>query len=132
MTLTAPAPITAERLETRNRDRLARADALLRRLESLTAPHTKDSVITPLNDFQIELSNLASECGIYVAMHPEPEVQQLAEKLQREAVDVGQRQLQSRALYDALGAIDASSLGAVDRRLVDLVRSDMRRAGVEL
>jgi thimet oligopeptidase len=132
VTLTAPAPITAERLETRNRDRLARADALLRRLEKGDAPHTKDSVITPLNDFQIELSNLASECGIYIAMHPEPEVQQLAEKLQREAVDLGQRQLQSRALYDALGATLAPSLDAVDRRLVDLVRSDMRRAGVEL
>src|SRR5688572_2510394 len=65
-------------------------------------------------------------------MHPEPEVQQLAEKLQREAVDLGQRQLQSRALYDSLSAIDSSSLGAVDRRLVDLVRSDMRRAGALL
>ncbi len=132
MTLTAPAPITAERLEARSRDRLARADALLRRIESMQAPHTRDSVITTLNDFQVELSNLASECGIYIAMHPEPAVQQLAEKLQREAVDLGQRQLQSRALYDALGAIESSSLGAVDRRLVDLVRSDMRRAGALL
>ncbi|HET6700572.1 MAG TPA: M3 family metallopeptidase [Gemmatimonadaceae bacterium] len=132
MTLTAPTPITAERLERRNRERLARAESLLRRLESTDAPHTKDSVITPLNDFQVELSNLASECGIYIAMHPDPEVQQLAEKLQREAVDLGQRQLQSRALYDALISIDQASLGTVDRRLVDLVRLDMRRAGVEL
>jgi thimet oligopeptidase len=132
VTLTAPAPITTERLETRNRERLARAQSLLRKIESTGAPYTKDSVIAPLNDFQIELSNLASECGIYIAMHPEQGVQQLAEKLQREAVDLGQSQLQSRALYDALGSIDGSSLGAVDRRLVELVRSDMRRAGVEL
>ena len=132
MTLTAPAPITAETLATRNRERLARAESLLRHLENTGAPFTKDSVITPLNDLQVELGNLGSECGIYVAMHPEPEVQQLAEKLQRDAVAVGQRLLQSRAVYDALGAIDAASLGPVERRLVELVRSDMRRAGVEL
>jgi thimet oligopeptidase len=132
VTLTAPVPITAERLETRNRERLARAQSLLRKIESTGAPYTKDSVIAPLNDFQVELSNLASECGIYIAMHPEPEVQQLAEKLQREALDLGQSQLQSRALYDALGSLDASSLGAVDRRLVELVRADMRRVGALL
>lgn len=132
MTLTLPAPITAERLETRNRERLARAESLLRQLERGAAPFTKDSVITPLNDFQVELFNLASECGIYVSMHPDPEVQQLAEKLQREAVEYGQRMLQSRPLYDALGAIDPASFGPVERRFVDLARSDMRRAGVEL
>jgi thimet oligopeptidase len=127
-----PAPITAETLETRNRQRLARAQSLLRQLESTPARFTKDAVITPLNDLHVELHNLASECGIYVAMHPDREVQQLAEKLQREAVEVGQGQLQSRRLYDALGAIDASSLGPVEHRFVDLARSDMRRAGVEL
>lgn len=127
-----PAPITAERLETRNRERLARAESLLRQLERTGAPLTKDSVITPLNDLQVELSNLASECGIYVAMHPDREVQQTAEKLQREAVDLGQRQLQSRAVYDALGALDATSLGPVERRLTDLLRADMRRAGALL
>ncbi|MGH2491113.1 MAG: M3 family metallopeptidase [Candidatus Limnocylindria bacterium] len=132
MTLTAPMPITAADLESRNRERLARAESLLRQLERTGAPFTRDSVITPLNDAQVELANLASECGIYIAMHPEPEVQQTAEKLQREAVDVGQRLLQSRRLYDALVALEPSSLGPVERRLVDVVRMDMRHAGVEL
>jgi thimet oligopeptidase len=127
-----PEPITTERLETRNRERLARAESLLRRLESTAAPFTKDTVITPLNDLQLELHYLGGECGIYVAMHPDPEVQQLAEKLQREAVEFGQRQLQSRPVYDALGGIDPASLDAVERRFVEIVRSDMRRAGVEL
>jgi thimet oligopeptidase len=132
MTLTMAAPITAARLETRSRERLARAESLLRQLERTGAPFTTDTVITPLNDLHVELHNLSAECGIYVAMHPDPEVQQLAEKLQREANEFGQRQLQSRPLYDALGAIDASSLGPVERRFVDIVRLDMRRAGAEL
>ncbi len=127
-----PAPITAERLEARNRERVERVESLLRQLESTGAPFNKDSVITPLNDLQVELHDLGSECGIYVAMHPDREVRQLAEKLQREATELGQRQLQSRAVYDALSAIDPSSLGPVEHRFVDIARMDMRRAGVEL
>jgi len=127
-----PAAITAGHLDTRSRERLARAESLLRQLERTGAPFTKDTVIAPLNDLQVELHNLIAECGIYIAMHPDPEVQQLAEKLQREANEFGQRQLQSRPLYDALAAIDASSLGPVERRFVDIARLDMRRAGAEL
>jgi len=59
-------------------------------------------------------------------------VQQLAEKLQREGIELGQRQLQSRPLYDALGAIDPASLDPVERRFVEISRTDMRRAGALL
>ena len=132
VTLATAAPISAERLALRGRERLARAESLLRQLEGGAASFTTDSVLTPLNDLQVELHNLAAECGIYVAMHPEPDVQKLAEQLQREANELGQRQLQSRPVYDALGAVDPSSLGPVERRFVDIARTDMRRAGVEL
>jgi len=132
MAITAPAPVNVERLEARSRERLARAESLLRQLERTTAPFTKDSVITPLNDLQVELHNLMAECGIYVAMHPDRDVQRNAEKLQREGNELGQRQLQSRATYDALSAIDASSLDPVARRLVDIALMDMRRAGALL
>ncbi len=132
MTLTLTAPVSAEVLEARGRERLARAAALLRQLESAGAPFTVASVITPMNDMQIEMSNTASECGIYVAMHLDKDVRDTAEKLQREASELGQRQLQSRPLYDALGALENEALGPLERRLVPLVRTDMRRAGVEL
>src|SRR5678816_4205346 len=111
MTITAPAPVSVERLETRSRERLARAESLLRQLEGTSAPFTNDSVIAPLNDLQVELHNLMGECGIYIAMHPDREVQQLAERLQRGGNELGQRQLQSRATYDALDGLDRSSLG---------------------
>ena len=90
------------------------------------------SVIAPLNDLHVELHNLGAECGIYIAMHPDEAVQQLAETLQREGIELGQRQLQSRRVYDALGAIDPASLDAVERRFVDISRTDMRRAGALL
>src|SRR4030095_15661434 len=118
MTITAPAPVSVERLEARSRERLARAESLLRQLETTTAPFTKDSVTSPLNDLQVELHNLMAECGIYVAMHPDRDVQRHAEKLQREGNELGQRQLQSRATYDALDGLDRSSLGPVELRFV--------------
>ncbi|HEV8229963.1 MAG TPA: M3 family metallopeptidase, partial [Candidatus Limnocylindria bacterium] len=131
MTLTLPAPITADRLETRSRERLVRAASLLRELEGETR-FTRDAILTRANDMHVQLINVGTECGIYVAMHPDPDVQRTAEKLQREASEFGQVWQQSRPLYEALGRVDASALGDVERRFVELVRMDMRRAGVEL
>jgi Zn-dependent oligopeptidase len=126
---TAPAPVSARILEDRNRERLTRADALLRRLES---ERDADALrtIPVLNDIHRELSNLASECGIYVSMHPDKEVRDTAEGLQREASDFSQISLQSMPVYDALGR--GHGLGPLERRLVELVRMDMKRAGVTL
>jgi len=129
--VTAGAPITAERLEERNRGRLARASGLLRRLET-DRPAEERAVLSLLNDMHVELNNLGSECGVCISMHPDKDVRDTAERLQREAAELAQVTLQSRALYDALGAIDPSKLEADERRLVELVRKDMRRAGVEL
>ena len=50
MTITAPAPVSPEHLETRSRERLARAASLLRQLESTAAPFTKDSVVVADKD----------------------------------------------------------------------------------
>jgi len=126
---TAPAPVSARILEDRNRERLTRADALLRRLESERGADARRT-IPVLNDLHRELSNLMSECGICVSMHPEKEVRDTAERLQREASDFSQTSLQSTPVYDALGrGID---LGPLERRFVELVRMDMKRAGVTL
>ena len=126
---TAPAPVSARLLEDRNRERLARANALVRRLESESDADARRT-IPALNDIHREISNLVSECGICVSMHPDKEVRDTAERLQREASEFSQTALQSTPVYDALGR--AEGLGPVERRLVGLVRMDMRRAGVEL
>jgi Zn-dependent oligopeptidase len=128
---TAGAPITAKGLEDRDRDRLARTSALLRRLET-DRPTSDSGVLSMLNDIHVELNNLVSECAVCIAMHPDKEVRDSAERLQREASEFAQVALQSRPLYDALGTIDKTKLDADESRLVELVRMDMRRAGVEL
>ena len=132
MLAAAPTPVTPALLEERNRARLARAAGLRERIETAGPPFTVDSVIGPLNELQIEVANLQSECGIYVAMHPDKAARDVAERLQREASEFSQAYHQSRPLYDALGAIDGRALGAHERRLVELVRQDMRRSGALL
>jgi thimet oligopeptidase len=129
-TIASPTPITATQLEARDRARLDRATALLERLEAATAPFTVASVLVPLNELHIELSNVTAEAGIYTAMHPDRAVRDVAERMQRESIDLGQRALQSRTLYDALAGVPAGD--PIDRRFTALVRQDMKRAGVEL
>lgn len=129
--LETAAPITAGRLEDRNRERLARARAVLRSLEN-DRPATGRALVELLNDAQIEISNIASECRVYGAMHPDKEVRDTAERLDREQSELAQVMLQSRPVYDALVALDTATLDAEERRLAELLRMDMRRAGVEL
>ncbi|MHB8632208.1 MAG: M3 family metallopeptidase, partial [Candidatus Limnocylindria bacterium] len=129
-TATSPTPVTAARLEARDRARLDRATQLLARLEAATPPFSVASVLVPLNELHVELSNVSAEAGIYTAMHPDKTVRETAERMQRESIDLGQRALQSTALYIALAAVPASD--PLDRRFIELVRQDMKRAGVEL
>ncbi len=126
----SPAPITSGQLETRDRARLDRAKALLARLESAPGPFTVHSILEPLNALHVELSNVSAEAGIYTAMHPDKAVRETAERLQREAIDLGQQTLQSKPLYHALRKVGTGD--PLDRRFIQLVRQDMKRAGVEL
>ena len=126
----SPTPITAPQLESRDRERLARATELLSQIERAMPPFTIASVLEPLNQLHVELSNISAEAGVYTAMHPDRAVRDIAEQMQREAIDLGQRALQSKRLYDALAAVAATD--PLDTRFVELVRQDMKRAGAEV
>ena len=126
----SPTPVTAAQLETRDRARLDRAATLLAQLDAAKPPFTVASTLAPLNELHVELSNVSAESGIYAAMHPDKAVRDSAERMQRESIDLGQQALQSKTLYDALAAVPATD--PLDKRFIELVRQDMRRAGVEL
>jgi thimet oligopeptidase len=126
----SPTPITATQLESRDRARLDRVKALLAQLDAGKPPFTVASILEPLNELHVELSNVSAEAGIYTAMHPDKAVRDTAERMQRESIDLGQQALQSKTLYDALAAVPATD--PLDKRFIELVRQDMRRAGVEL
>ncbi|HEV8468627.1 MAG TPA: M3 family metallopeptidase [Candidatus Limnocylindria bacterium] len=126
---TAPAPVSAKLLEDRNHERLARAGSLLRRLETEGGADAR-RIIPALNELHREISNLLSECGIWVSMHPDKDVRDTAERLQRDASEFSQTAFQSTPIYEALARGDG--LGPLERRFAELQRSDMKRAGVLL
>ncbi len=122
----------ASEVTSRNRARLDAARAHLGRIERATAPFTETSVLQPLNELAVELSNVGSECGLLSEVHPEEDSRKAAEEMVREASRFQTELLQHRALYAALGSIDEAALDEQGRRVVMLVRRDMRRAGMEL
>ncbi|HUG55629.1 MAG TPA: M3 family metallopeptidase [Candidatus Limnocylindrales bacterium] len=127
-------------------DRLAFADDLARRgadgieaargrlagIERAGPPFGAESVLEPLNDLQLALTNVATECGLLSEVHPDLAVREAAEAQVRDVVAFNTSLLQNEALYRALTTIPAETLDPPARRAVDLLRRDMRRAGIEL
>ena len=130
--MTAPVPSVASDLSERNRARLARAEAQLSRVGSVKAPFTETNVLRPFNEIGIEVAGAASECGLMAEVHPDPEVRAAADTIIQELSAFTTRLGQDRPLYDALGQLGASTLEPIARRVIELARRDMRRAGIEL
>ena len=127
---TATPDSPATELGARNRDRIARAAALVGRIA--TESGDTSTVLSTLNDIGLELATADAECGLLSEVHPDAVVRAAAEEIVREIAAFSTDLQQHRGLYDALGALDEVSLDELERRLVFLQRRDMKRAGVEL
>ncbi len=130
MTTTTNA-VASELLE-RNRARLARGQEHLDRIGDTRAPFTESNALRPFNEIGIEIAGAASECSLMAEVHPDPEVRTAADTIIQELSAFTTRLGQDRPLYEALGGIDPAALDGVARRVVELARRDMRRAGIEL
>jgi len=130
MTTTTNA-VASDLLE-RNRARLARAEAARSRVRDTRPPLTEANVLHPFNEIGIEIAGVASECGLMAEVHPDPEVRAAADAVIQELSAFTTRLGQDRPLYEALGALDASKVQPVARRVIELARRDMRRTGIEL
>jgi thimet oligopeptidase len=116
----------------RNRARIERARAHLRRIEQAGPTGDKEAVLGALNDLALELATAGAECGLLSEVHPDADTRSSAEEIVREVSKFATELGQHRGLYDALGALDEASLDDLERRLVFLQRRDMKRSGVEL
>ncbi len=121
-----------ERLTQCGRDSIAAAKAHLERIHDAAGDATRASVLDPLNELSIGLANAASESGLLAEVHPDGAVRESAESVVRDIAQLRTKLDQDRELYDGLGAIDPATLDPVARRVVELERRDMRRAGVEI
>ncbi|MGH2449941.1 MAG: M3 family metallopeptidase [Candidatus Limnocylindria bacterium] len=122
----------ADELAARSAAGIAAAREQLGGIERAAAPFGAGNVLEPLNDLQLALTNVATECGLLSEVHPDLSVRETAEARVREVVAFNTALLQNERLYRALGSIPPPALDPVARRAVELLRRDMRRAGIEL
>ena len=129
--MTDRSPAAAE-LANIGRTYLEQAENLLSQLERLDPPFGVRTVLEPVNELLLLLSNADGEGNLLSQVHPEPQVRDTAEDLVRKVDQVRTRFLQSKRIYTALGNLDQAALDPLARRATSLTRQDMRRAGVEL
>lgn len=124
-----PSTLTPVDLAERSRRALGDAEALVDRIER-TAGSDRTSVLEPFDDAWLLSTTVGLECGLLKEVHPDAAVRRAAEDLSLDVTRFGTRLHHSRPLYDALERIAPADAG--EARLVDVVRHDMRTAGVEL
>src|SRR5213593_4219149 len=123
--------MTAEEIRTRGESRLADVRDRLARLEA-DAPKDSDALLRDVDELQLAMTNVASQLGVLVNVHPDLDAREACEKIQLEATTLNVRISQSRPIYDALSKLDLTPLDGPARRAVELTLRDMRRAGVHL
>jgi thimet oligopeptidase len=122
----------AEELGERNQRRLATGEALLSRLEQMKPPIDQNRLLESLNTLLLELENVVGDANLFSQVHPDAAMRQTADGLLRQAAQLRTRLMHSRWIYEALGALDQSSVDPLAWRAAMLTRQDMLRAGVAL
>ncbi len=120
---------TAADLTERSRRSLGEAEALVERIER-TAGSDRTTVLDPFDQAWLLSTSVSLECGLMKEVHPDPAVRKAAEDLSLDVTRFGTRLQHSRPLYDALQRVVPAD--ADEERLVDVVRHDMKAAGVKL
>src|SRR5436309_10143923 len=118
--------MTAEEIRTRGESRLADVRDRLARLEA-DAPKDSDALLRAVDELQLAMTNVTSQLGVLVNVHPDLEAREACEAIQLEATSLNMRIAQSRPIYEALSTVDLSALEGPAKRAVELTLRDMRR-----
>lgn len=97
-----------------------------------SASSTKDkSLLDKLNRMDMISDAQMSKAGLYSSVHPNKEVRSAAEACEQHFVEINTDISLSRAIYDQVSKIDASQLGAEDKRYLEHMLRDFHRSGVD-
>jgi len=123
--------MTADDIRSRGEMRLADARERLAQLES-SPPRERAALLAAIDELQLALTNVSSQLGVLVNVHPDLGAREACEAIQVEATQLNVRVGQSRPIYDALTAVSLDGLDGPARRAIELTLLDMRRVGVAL
>lgn len=89
------------------------------------------ALLSAINDIDLLLDKQVNLASLYANVHPNPAVRESAEACEQKFVELISEISLSRPLYEHIAAVDIESLDALDRRLVEHLIRDFKRAGVD-
>src|SRR5436309_14935339 len=95
--------MTAEEIRTRGESRLADVRDRLARLEA-DAPKDSDALLRDVDELQLAMTNVTSQLGVLVNVHPDLAAREACEKIQLEATKRNVSIAQSCPTYHPLPA----------------------------
>jgi len=110
---------------------LQEAQKLFQQLEQYEGPKTATTVLESLNEIWITMDHPANLTGLYQAVHPNPEMREVAEEYDQKFSKLATEIQMSRPVYDAVSKVDISSADPKTRRFVEKTLLNFRRAGVD-
>jgi len=136
---TAPAPLTLPTdsagwtsfVTERPAGRRARIEAVDARLSQATELSTAER-LELWNDADIAFAEALSASHLLSESHPDAEIRRLAEEQVQQFEALQARRLLDRGLWSAFADADETGLDGEQRRLLDHIRRDFRRGGVDL
>jgi thimet oligopeptidase len=129
-TPTAPADAVA-RFAADCRAGLEEARRILPEVVAAAAVRSLDNTALPYNRLLIALERTTATASVMRSVHPDPAIRHAAETCEQEAESFLTDLMLDRRVYDAFSAIDLAAADPESRRMVERVRRDYRRAGVD-
>ncbi len=105
--------------------------AQLRRYEQPQKAYTSAEVLTDINQMEILIDKQVNLAGLYANVHPVEAIRSAAEFCEKKWMGLVSDVALSRHLYHQVKAIDPSTLSVIDKRYVEHLSRDFKRAGVD-
>jgi len=112
-------------------DRIARARKNIERMPAAPSPRTVSNTLQPYDDALLELDAAGSQCGLIEEVHPDSGLRASAEKATQDVSAYGSELSLNRKVYDAIAALDTTSLDAETAYYIRTTLRDFRLAGVD-
>jgi thimet oligopeptidase len=113
------------------RAKLAAGKRLFRDLERRDGPMTVETVLVPLNDIEILISNGTGLGALYARSHPDRAMRESGERAEQAFASLGLEISLSSSIYRAIKSIDLAGADADTRRYVERTLMEYRLAGVD-
>jgi thimet oligopeptidase len=113
------------------KQRLARAKALIAKLLAVKGPRTVENTLVPFDEASVLIENAGAQSGLMQEVHPDKATQQVAEKTSQAISAYATELSLDQKLYKALSGLDVSAADAPTKFFLQRRLRDFRLSGVD-